>query len=986
MFLCDPPVRRLALSFMLLTLYVQLSSNTVLSSGTNYYGITCFDVEREALLRFKAGVQCDNTTGHVIKLDLQGPHPFIIDGMGDPVMRNNSAGLGGKINPSLFSLKYLVHLDLSGNNFNYTPIPKFIGLLKELTYLNLSNACFGGTIPLSLGNLTKLQVLDLSSVPLENPLLKMHDAKWLFQLHALEDLDMSNVIFEKDASDQWVHALNSLPSIAKITLENCNLNQLPPTLHHVNFTSLSLFDLSDNKINCTIPSWLFKITSLQHLDLSWNFFHGHVPNSIGNMTSLRFLDLSANYDLHLNRDILLELKSLCKLQILNLEHMNIKHRFSDLGVIFSGCMKDSLEELRLNGNTLTGHLPGWIGNLTSLTFLDLSDNSFYGPLPLSFCQLSALQELRLGSNAFNGTVTEAHFHDFTRLEILDMSLNSLVFNLSADWVPQFQLKYILLRGISDTLPDWFWGITSNIFFLDLSNNEMKGRLPTSLESAYLEYFAPVMTQVFAAIDLSSNLLDGPIPKSIPKVGWLDLSNNSFTGSLPPKINEAMPKLYYINLSGNKINGTIPSKFCELQNLTALFLSENSLSGRIPDCWTQHSNLAILDFSFNHLSGHIPSSIFLPPALETLSLSNNHLSGHIHPSIRKCWKLYSLDLGYNMLRGNIPISLGESIRHLVILILASNHFNGNIPPQLFLLTALQVLDLSNNNLSGTIPKNIGNLTSMASGVGDGLATFDYSRYMFLTAKGLYLKYNALLTDMVLLDLSDNDLHGGIPYEIGKLISLHGLNLSGNHLTGEITDNIGSMNQLEFLDLSRNELLGAIPATLSKLNFLEILNLSYNHLSGEIPTGGQFNTFVDPSIYMDNDNLCGFALSKKCHDNNVSKKQRLKDEIDTDVNDPMWFCFGVMSGFVVGSWTESSGIAMPKNIKYLLRHLWGGFGGDGSDRDGDKVDKGAGKGLSDEGKRSFVQVVSLASSGDSRTSKRMAKRESKSRLPMEPQGGR
>ncbi|KAH7674537.1 Non-specific serine/threonine protein kinase protein [Dioscorea alata] len=872
---------------MLLTLYIQLSSNTVLiSSDTNYYGITCFDVEREALLRFKAGlldhgnqlrlsswnisepncclwegVQCDNTTGHAIKLDLHNPHPFIIDGWGNSVMRNNSANLGGKINPSLLSLKYLVHLDLSGNNFNVTPIPKFIGSFKELAYLNLSNARFGGNIPPSLGNLTKLQVLDLSStVYIDESLLEMHDAKWLFQLHALEDLDMSNVMFEKDASDQWVHALNSLPSIAKITLRDCRLTILPHSLHHVNFTSLSLFDLKYNDINSTIPSWLFKIASLQHLDLSYNYFHGHVPCSIGSMASLSFLDLTYNYDLHMSRNILIELKNLCKLQTLNLGYMNMKHRFSELGVIFSGCMKDNLQELWLNGNTLMGHLPSWIGNLTSLRCLDLSKNSLYGPLPQSLWQLSALQKLYLGSNAFNGTVTETDLHDFTRLEILDISLSPLVLNMSINWVPPFQLKILSMRGcpvgpafpawllaqktlvflylsqagISDTLPNWFWDWASTISYLDLSDNGMKGKLPTSLEFGVVAY-----------LFLSSNFFEGPLPNSFLNVRSLDLSNNSLAGTLPSKINETIPILDTIDLSNNKIN----------ENLSQLILSYNSLSGIIPTY-----------FSINHLLGHVPASIFLPPALELLSLSRNNLSGYIPFFTKKCESLYYLDLGHNMLTGSIPVSLSESLINLQI---------------------------SDNHLTGVIPKSFGKFASMISNTKQELPMSSYDRDVFINTKGLTLGYDAFNSLMSLIDLSENDLYGCIPREIGNLNLLHGLNLSGNHLTGEITDKIGSMNQLESLDLSRNQLSGVIPTTLSKLSFLEVLNLSNNHLSGEIPTGGQFNTFVDPSIYMNNDNLCGFPLSKKCHDNHVPKERSLKDEIDSDVSDTIWFYFGIIS---------------------------------------------------------------------------------------------
>jgi Leucine-rich repeat (LRR) protein len=68
---------------------------------------------------------------------------------------------GGKLNPSLLDLKYLNYLDLSYNNFSGTQIPKFLGSMESLRYLNLSNAGFGGVIPHQLGNLSNLQYLNL---------------------------------------------------------------------------------------------------------------------------------------------------------------------------------------------------------------------------------------------------------------------------------------------------------------------------------------------------------------------------------------------------------------------------------------------------------------------------------------------------------------------------------------------------------------------------------------------------------------------------------------------------------------------------------------------------------------------------------------------------------------------------------------------------------------------------------------------------------
>ena len=69
----------------------------------------------------------------------------------------------GKINPSLLDLKHLIYLDLSCNNFHGAQIPKFLGSMGSLRYLNLSFAGFGGLIPHQLGNLSNLQYLNLGN-------------------------------------------------------------------------------------------------------------------------------------------------------------------------------------------------------------------------------------------------------------------------------------------------------------------------------------------------------------------------------------------------------------------------------------------------------------------------------------------------------------------------------------------------------------------------------------------------------------------------------------------------------------------------------------------------------------------------------------------------------------------------------------------------------------------------------------------------------
>ncbi|XP_022719708.1 polygalacturonase inhibitor 2-like [Durio zibethinus] len=145
--------------------------------------VLCIESERQALLKFKhdiidrsnrlsswgdggdccnwVGVSCNNFTGHVYKLDLRPPS--------SPDYASSDAEIGvywrsmlrGKINPSLLLLKQLSHLDLSYNNFGGIQIPRFLGSMESLTYLDLSGAKFGGNPSTSTWNLSKLEHLNL---------------------------------------------------------------------------------------------------------------------------------------------------------------------------------------------------------------------------------------------------------------------------------------------------------------------------------------------------------------------------------------------------------------------------------------------------------------------------------------------------------------------------------------------------------------------------------------------------------------------------------------------------------------------------------------------------------------------------------------------------------------------------------------------------------------------------------------------------------
>ncbi|XP_022760152.1 receptor like protein 30-like [Durio zibethinus] len=181
--------------------------------------------------------------------------------------------------------------------------------------------------------------------------------------------------------------------------------------------------------------------------------------------------------------------------------------------------------------------------------------------------------------------------------------------------------------------------------------------------------------------------------------------------------------------------------------------------------------------------------------------------------------------------------------------------------------------------------------------------DYYNYaVTLANKGRDLKYENVPDAISAIDLSSNKFEGEIPEAIGNLMRILMLNLSNNNLTGHIPSSLGKISNLESSDLSQNKLLGKIPSQLVKLNFLVIFNVSYNNVEGPIPGGAQFNTFNNDS-YEGNSRLCGYPLSEKCGNHEVSPPTPLVVEEDEGIWSVLKFGWKVVltgygAGLVIG----------------------------------------------------------------------------------------
>ncbi|XP_028803531.1 probably inactive leucine-rich repeat receptor-like protein kinase At2g25790 [Neltuma alba] len=501
--------------------------------GRTSYEVQCLPSERDALLKMKSrlsdpsnrlaswslhanccswvSVVCHNITGHVLELHLTTPPPLHnnFGGMQIPgflgsmtsltYLNLSNARFAGSIPLQFWNLSNLIYLDLGGNYLEGS-IPHQIGKLSNLQYLDLGGSESSLSIPRQIGNLSNLQYLDLGdnqfggSTPHQignlSNLINLHlgyveNLQWVSALSSLQHLELIGLNLSN--TFDWLQDLHSLPSLRELHLLGCDLNHHfePSTL---NFSSLAILHLSDSELGTSlIPNWVFQLKRLVHLQLNSNGFQGPIPVSIQNLTLLQHLDLSDN---------------------------QFNSSLPDWLYSFS-----HLKSLILSQNQLVGTISMNVGNLTSLVTLDLNGNLLEGSIPTSMGNLCNLK----------------------KLDISNMKCNQQISQI---------LKILLERCVSHAL---------EIFYM--SDSQLSGHLTYQIG----------LLKNLVELDLSSNSIQGALPDSLGNIKsliCLDLWNNTFKSAIPISFGN-LTSLMYLDLYENQLEANpfeILGSLCKLNVL------------------------------------------------------------------------------------------------------------------------------------------------------------------------------------------------------------------------------------------------------------------------------------------------------------------------------------------------------------------------------------------------------------------------------------
>ncbi len=318
----------------------------------------------------------------------------------------HKGNLKGQLPSNIGNLTKLERLAIS--NALEGAIPTSIGNLSNLKYIRVyqDTTYFGrgklsGNFPSGIGNLKKLQTLDISNHQLTGALPPSFNNLPELQFLDLSGNQLSGII-----------AALSFPRLKNLKLSDNALSGLSDGLW--NCPELLSFLANNNQIKGAIPEGFSSMFKLEHLDLSGNQIES-LPENIGNLMNLKTIDLSNN-KIKIVPYSASDWTNLTKFTASNNQIESIPENFGQFpylqGIDMSKNRLTFIPEelgncaelggLRFNSNKIE-KIPETLVNLRANASIYLQDNEIEGEIPEKLMTLAHEKDeryLRLDSNRF----------------------------------------------------------------------------------------------------------------------------------------------------------------------------------------------------------------------------------------------------------------------------------------------------------------------------------------------------------------------------------------------------------------------------------------------------------------------------------------------------------------------------------------------------------------------------------------------------------
>jgi len=283
-----------------------------------------------------------------------------------------------------------------------------------------------------------------------------------------------------------------------LTVPNNLQGILPPEIGFL--SGLTHISLEDQKeLHGSIPSTIGDLINLDSISILFAGpdFGGLIPPSLFTISSLQWITWIHNEGVW-------ELPSSAAVSPSNIiAGIQMKHTGLSGTVPAFISELTSLSQLDFMGNDLEGTIPDTFESMASLVYINMYDNILNGTLPQSLRQLSSLDAMVLGKNNFEGSLP-AWVGNFSKLRVLDLSYNNFEgpiptefsrlsslehvslqynFNLNGSisaFEPLESLRSLLLyeNSFSSTIPTGLFSNPAKPIYADFGHNHFTGKLPT----------------------------------------------------------------------------------------------------------------------------------------------------------------------------------------------------------------------------------------------------------------------------------------------------------------------------------------------------------------------------------------------------------------------------------------------------------------------------------------------------------------------------